>query len=943
MYSSPDPATKKVADDWLTKFQQTPTAWQVADQILSSPDAPAEFRFFAAQTMRTKLQFDFYELPAESYLSLRDSLIAHIDRFRGADHQPIHTQLVISLADLAIQMDSAWPNPVQTIFERFSRSPESYASLLEVLRMLPEETANLRLMTEHNKRANSQSRIQDATSQVIQFLLTIQCPTQQAKKKVFECFLAWIKYTHLQPNEIAQNPLVPECFKQIAEGGDLAEIGTDIIIDVLRMACGDLGYYQPVIQVMLAGMVSLRQKFEKLMALGAEAALNADLDGMLQICRIYVETGETLIPLILEQMTNSEVLGILQVILRCTDLPSQEISSIPLDFWHRLAHEVSRHPETDAKIDQFKGLYTELLCVVIRRVTLSTQEDPFQAEDDYVAYRRSFLGLAEDVLDILTPNSALEQVLKSLQEGQRLGVAIQEAHFYVLTCVASKAEVCDGSVLWHLIQSLPPLIAQPAPDTTPEGIMLSYTKTTAIELLGNLWKWLKSRPDFLRSALNMISSLLLAPQPPPGSAANVLERTKQLQQAAAIAFKDICHGGRQHLQDLVPQLVQLFVGTMHLSTRMHMFVVDGVAAVVVGLQQDQAFMQALEQLIQPLAGGLQSEREKPQVLGDIFDRLTTIVRQITVREGTAKAVNVGNMITNYIWPIIRGTLSVHAADDKVVEKGCRLLKHSVRCVPDLFKPNVPSVAQTLITAFQQHKHSSYLYIAEVLASVYPEDPEIQPVLRELFHNLSSTGLQCLLAATDRFEEISELVEDFFGMFERYLRYVPRIVLESQTLVPTLQLWHVAIFVQQKDTMEAVIAMIESTLSLVAETGRRYEDRKAQLGAALRPMVLQVCPAFVEALFRLIAGVPTTYVQDSIPSIIDSIRRAFPQEFGPWLENAVRVLPPSVCSKADLAIFGPKILHGDPASMSHAIQDLCYRCEQVALRNRDNQKGRRGRR
>lgn len=34
------------ADDWLTKFQQTPAAWQVSDTLLSQADAPMQFRFF---------------------------------------------------------------------------------------------------------------------------------------------------------------------------------------------------------------------------------------------------------------------------------------------------------------------------------------------------------------------------------------------------------------------------------------------------------------------------------------------------------------------------------------------------------------------------------------------------------------------------------------------------------------------------------------------------------------------------------------------------------------------------------------------------------------------------------------------------------------------------------------------------------------------------------
>jgi transportin-3 len=937
LYSSPDQATKKQADDWLIRFQQTPAAWQVADQLLSQNDAPMQFRFFAAQTMRTKVQFDFYELPADSYLSLRNSLLGHIDRFRSPEHQPIHTMLAIAVADLAIQMDQAWPNAVSTLFERFGHNAESYSTLLEVMRMLPEENMNLKLMTDSFKRDNCRDRLQASTQQVCQFLLNLQCPTIQAKRKVLECFLSWVKFTNLQANDIAQSTFLPECFKYVMEGGELSETSTDIIIEVLRMCSLDLSFFQPVIQVILSQLAALRSKFDALLSRGAEAALDANQDALLQICRIYVETGECLVPLIMSQSSDAQVVGILQVILRCTDLPSQEISSIPLEFWHRLSNEVCRHPETDAKIDQFQGVYAELVSIMVRRCTLSPTEDPFQMDDEVVAYRQRFMGLAEDCLEILTPNTALEHVLKSLQDGQRQGVVVQEAHFYVLCSVGSRAEVRDTSVLWQLIQSLPPLISQSAGDDSIEGAILHFTKKTAIELLGNLWQWLKTRPDFLRSALEMISQLLLV-SVPPNSPANVLERTKQVQQAASIAFKDICYGGRHHLQDLVPQLTRLYVSTISLPIRMHLFIVDGVASVVSHLSQDDDFRQGLEQLVTPLVNGLSSEREKPNVLSEILDRLTYIIRLVNVREGSVKAVNVGAMISNTFWPLIRQTIAQHPSDPKVVEKSCRLLKHSMRCVPDLFKPNVSNVATSLIVAFRQFQHSSYLYSAEILANTYAKDQEVVPILTQLFHELSSTGLQCLINARERLEEITELVEDFYGMFERYFRFAPMIVLEAPTLPPTLQLLTVMIFVQQKDAIEAVIAFIESVLGHIAECNkpmmnRRQDERKAQLGHLLRPHTLQVAPGLIEAIFKLIAIVPTRYVQESIPSILEGVRLAFPQEFLSWLEVALQHLPPSVASKVEQQKLGEQLIRGDSGQIYEAVQDLCYRCEQVALRNR----------
>lgn len=857
-------------------------------------------------------------------------MLVHIGRFRAPEHQPIHTMLAITIADLVIQMGAAWPGAVGGLFERFGANVEGYETLLDVLRMLPEENMNQKLMTDTDKRNANTEQLTQSTSQVVQFLTTLQCPSTLAKKKVLECFLSWIKFTTLQVNEIAQNPLLPQCFQIISEGSELSETATDIVIEVLQMTCQDL--HMPTIRVVLPLIVGLRARFDSLLSRGVEAAIEQDPDGLQQICRVYVETGECLVPLIMEQITNPEMLGILQVILRCTDLPLERISSIPLEFWHRLADEVRRHPEQHVKIDQFSAIYVELLGVMIRRCSMSEYADPFQVDDDVVAYRSRLLGLAEDCMAILTPNATLEHVLKWLDEGKSQGVAVQEAHFFCLTAVGPRADVRDESVLWQLIQSLPLLIGQSVQEDN-EAAMLHFTKKTAIELLGSLWKWVRSRPVLLRPALDMISGLLMVPTVT-GAPENILERVKQVQQTASMAFKDICFGGADSLQDFVPNLTQLYIGTMALPIRMHLFVVEGVITVVANIKDDVPFRNGLEQLVTPLVTGVATERSNPVVVSEILDRLTTIIRQIRCPDqSTPKATSLGTMILNTIWPLIRDTLAAHPGDAKVVEKSCRVLKHSMRCVPDIFKPKVVEVASVLVPAFQQQQHSSYLYSAEILANTYASDPEVVPILTTLFHALSSTGLSFLMAAQDRLHEITELVEDYYGMFERYLRYAPAIVLEAPTLVPTLQLWQVAIFVQQKDAIEAIIAFIEAVLGLIAESNRGFAVEESNQGQLLKPMVLQIGAPFVEALFRLIASVPTRYVQEILPCVLEGIRDAFPQEFPGWLEVAFQHLPASVASAVERQKFGEQLVQGGESAIFEAVQDLCYRCEQVALRSR----------
>lgn len=127
--------------------------------------------YFAAQTMRTKIQLSFHELPPEAHASLRDSLMENILKINEHTNNAIvtqvsilysliflemnllkilfclafinrfifsHLQLCLALADLALQM-SSWQKPVVDLINRFGGSTVYLWPLLEILTVLPEE------------------------------------------------------------------------------------------------------------------------------------------------------------------------------------------------------------------------------------------------------------------------------------------------------------------------------------------------------------------------------------------------------------------------------------------------------------------------------------------------------------------------------------------------------------------------------------------------------------------------------------------------------------------------------------------------------------------------------------------------------------------------------------------------------------------------------------
>lgn len=61
-------------------------AWEISDQLLQLKQ-DVESCYFAAQTMKMKIQTSFYELPADTHIALRDSLLSHIENLK--DLSPI--------------------------------------------------------------------------------------------------------------------------------------------------------------------------------------------------------------------------------------------------------------------------------------------------------------------------------------------------------------------------------------------------------------------------------------------------------------------------------------------------------------------------------------------------------------------------------------------------------------------------------------------------------------------------------------------------------------------------------------------------------------------------------------------------------------------------------------------------------------------------------------
>ena len=120
LYHDPDTRAKQHANEALQRFQKTPQAWTTANTLLLERDLPLESRLFAAQTFRSKVTFDLEQLPPETLVQLRDTLLHALDLYTSGP-RVVQTQLCLALAALALQMPEArWGAVIPGMVERLS-------------------------------------------------------------------------------------------------------------------------------------------------------------------------------------------------------------------------------------------------------------------------------------------------------------------------------------------------------------------------------------------------------------------------------------------------------------------------------------------------------------------------------------------------------------------------------------------------------------------------------------------------------------------------------------------------------------------------------------------------------------------------------------------------------------------------------------------------------
>ncbi|KAG2431638.1 hypothetical protein HYH02_013215 [Chlamydomonas schloesseri] len=233
-----------------------------------------EAQYFSAQTLRTKVQRDFEELPGEAVDSLRESLLQLLIRFsKGAP--PVRTQLCLGLAALAVHVPvDRWTLPaaagggggggaeqqqqagvVRWFAAKFGALPPDTAlpCMLELLTVLPQEVHSYKIAVRPERRRSFAAELMANTGAAFDILTScLSQPGERTRTQVLEAFGSWLKLNEGRPlpsiaaavaagagagedaaATLARHPLVAAALEGLQHTGETFHAAVDAICEVI--------------------------------------------------------------------------------------------------------------------------------------------------------------------------------------------------------------------------------------------------------------------------------------------------------------------------------------------------------------------------------------------------------------------------------------------------------------------------------------------------------------------------------------------------------------------------------------------------------------------------------------------------------------------------------------------------------------------------------------
>ncbi|GMN45765.1 hypothetical protein TIFTF001_014956 [Ficus carica] len=675
LYHHPDDGVRLQADRWLQSFQRTLDAWQVADDLLHHPSSNLETLIFCSQTLRSKVQRDFEELPSEAFRQLRDSLNNLLIKFHKGPPK-VRTQISIAVAALAVYVPAEeWGDGgiVNWLRNEMNLHPEYIPAFLELLTVLPEEVYNYKIAARPERRRQFEKEL---TSQIEIALniLTACLSINELKEQALEAFASWLRLKHGIPGSVlASHPLVLTALSSL-NSEILSEASVNVISELIHYtAAGSFSSvpaHMHLIQVIVPQVMNLKAQLRD---------PSKEEEDVKAIARLFADMGDSYVELI--ATGSDESMLIVHALLEVASHPEYDIASMTFNFWHSLQVNLTKREsyvsfgdestieaERNRRLQVFRPAYESLVSLVSFRVQYP-QDDQDLSYEDLKEFKQTRYAVADVLIDaasVLGGDPTLKILYTKLFEAvgrydEHSEWRPAEAALFCIRAISSYVSVVESEVMPQVMNLLAKLTQHP------------QLLQTVCLTIGAYSKWLDSASSG-QSILPSVLEILMSG----------MGTSEDCAAAAALAFRHICDDCRKKLCGCLEGLFHIYhkavngEGSFKVSPEDSLHLVEALSTVITELPPDHA-KTGLEALCMPVVSPLQEIlNQGPEVLNKKpareltvhIDRFAYIFRYVYHPEAVADAIQ-------RLWPIFKTIFDLRAWDMRTMESLCRACKYAV--------------------------------------------------------------------------------------------------------------------------------------------------------------------------------------------------------------------------------------------------------------------------
>ncbi|WCJ36007.1 ARM repeat superfamily protein [Euphorbia peplus] len=885
---------RQSADQYLQNIQRSLDAWQVADNLLHDPTSNLETLIFCSQTLRSKVQRDFEELPSEAFRSLRSSLTTLLKKFHRGPPK-VRTQISIAVAALAVQVPAEdWGDGgiVNWLRDEMNSHPEYIPGFLELLTVLPEEVFNYKIAAHPERRRQFEKEL-TSQMEVALDILTACLKINELKEQVLEAFASWLRLRHGIPGAVlASHPLVLTSLSSL-NSEILSEAAVNVVSELIHYTTsgnsGGIPVQMPLIQVLVPQVMSLKEQLRD---------PSKDEEDVKAIARLFADVGDSYVELI--ATASNESMMIVNSLLEVASHPEYDIASMTFNFWHSLqviltkrdsyhsfGDEVSIEAERSRRLLVFRPAYESLVSLVSFRVQYSQDYQNLSVEDlkDFKHTRYAVADVLIDAASVLGGDATLKILYMKLAEAQAFWANGQsewrpaEAALFCIRAVSNHVSLAEAEVMPKIMSLLLELPLQP------------QLLQTVCLTIGAYSKWLDAASNGLPLLPSVMRILMHGMVTSEDSAA-----------AAAVAFRHICDDCRRklcgYLDDLFTIYHKAIIGedSFRISAEDSLHVVEALSMVITELPPDQA-KKAMEQLCGPIVNSIQSViNQSPEILEKRLareftihiDRIAYIFRYVNHAEAVADAIQ-------SLWPLFKAIFDLRAWDMRTMESLCRACKYAVRTSGRLMGVTIGAILEEIQALYQQHHQPCFLYLSSEVIKIFGSDPSCSGYLQNLIEALFKRTI-CLLTNIKDFTTRPDIADDCFLLASRCIRYCPQLFIPSTVFPLLVDCAMVGVTVQHREASNSILTFLSDIFDLSKSTvGENYTSIRDGVIVPRGSSITRILVA------SLTGALPSSRIETVAYALL-ALTRAYKGNAVVWARESLSLIPLTAVTEVERARF-----------------------------------------